>query len=160
MHTNSAFPAASAPFRNSFQHKNRPSPFRLGHFLNVHLIFQPQIICDHRDKLRVCRLTAIVLNGVPKIRIQYVHIPAVPRYLYRVPDSTFNSARRGLILLRDRRIQNFSHRIDYFPVVHRQNDSSSEILISLDVRGHSDLVNDLRHLRLKITRPKILTYRA
>ena len=38
--------------------------------LFIHLIFQPQIIGNHRDKLAISRLSSIILNGISKIGIE------------------------------------------------------------------------------------------
>ena len=55
------------------------------------LVFEPQIIGDHRDKLRVGRLAAVVLDGVAEIGIEHVHVPAVPGHLNGVADGTLHA---------------------------------------------------------------------
>ena len=49
--------------------------------MSIQLVFKPQIIRNHRDKLAICGLSSIILNGISKIRVQRIHIAAVPRDL-------------------------------------------------------------------------------
>ena len=52
----------------------------------MELIFQPQIIRDHGNKLRICGLSSVILNGVSKIRIERIHVASVPRHLDGMAD--------------------------------------------------------------------------
>jgi len=61
--------------------------YRHGVFL-IQLIFQPQIIRNHGDKLTIRGLTAIILNRISKIGIERIHVPSVPRDLDGVADGT------------------------------------------------------------------------
>ena len=57
----------------------------------IQLIFKPEIIRDHRDEFRIRGLSTIVLDGVPKVTIQRIHVAAVPRDLDGVADFINNS---------------------------------------------------------------------
>ena len=52
----------------------------------MQLILEPEIIRDHRNKLRIGGLSSVVLNGVPKITVQRIHVASVPRHLDGVAD--------------------------------------------------------------------------
>ena len=64
--------------------------------LLVQLILQPEIIRDHRDELRIRGLSAIILNGVPKVAVESIHIASVPRDLDRVANGTLHAGCGGL----------------------------------------------------------------
>ena len=68
-----------------------PLPHRRRRF-SIQFILQSQIIRDHRDKLRIGGLTSIVLNGVPKVAVEGIHVAAVPRDLDGVADGTLHAA--------------------------------------------------------------------
>jgi hypothetical protein len=65
--------------------------------ISIQLILQFQIIGYHGDKLAIRRLSAVVLDGVAKVRIKRIHVASVPSHLYRVTDGTFNAACGGLV---------------------------------------------------------------
>ena len=65
----------------------------------IQFVFEPQIICDHRDKLAICGLSSIVLNGISKVTIQRIHVASVPRDLDRVADSISNQLASSLLFL-------------------------------------------------------------
>ena len=52
----------------------------------IHLIFEPEIICDHGDELAICGLAAVVLYRVSEIGVEGIHVAAIPRDLDRVAD--------------------------------------------------------------------------
>ena len=61
----------------------------------VQLILQPEIIRYHRNKLRICGLSAVVLDGVAKVAVQRIHVASVPRDLNGVADGTLHAAGGG-----------------------------------------------------------------
>ena len=50
------------------------------------LVFETEIISDHRNELRIRGLAAVVLNGVPKVGVQGIHVAPIPRDLDGVAD--------------------------------------------------------------------------
>ena len=69
--------------------------------LLVQFVFEPQIICNHRDKLAICGLSAIILDGISKVRIQRIHVASVPRDLDGVADGALHARSGGLVFLGD-----------------------------------------------------------
>ena len=63
---------------------------RLGEhfFVLIQLILEPEVVCDHRDKFGIGRLTACILNGIPKVGIEGIHVTSVPCHLNGVADGT------------------------------------------------------------------------
>ena len=47
----------------------------------IQFVFQPQIIRNHRDKLAICGLSAVVLDCIAEIGVEGIHVAAVPRDL-------------------------------------------------------------------------------
>ena len=73
----------------------------LGCFLEklIELVFEPEIIRNHRDEFRICRLSTVILNGVAEVTVQRIHVAAVPRDLDGVANGSFNAAGRRLVFL-------------------------------------------------------------
>ena len=120
--------------------------------LFIHLILESEIIGDHGDEFGICGLASVVLNCVAEVGIEGIDVAAIPRDLDGVADSSLDAARGGLILLCDARVENFRNAVDYVAVVDREENCGAEILIALDMRGHSDLMYYFRDLRLHIGR--------
>ena len=81
--------AQKFPLVNPFHEKTPDPPFRqVGSFLSAspQLIFQPQIIRNHGNKLAIRGLSAVVLNGIAKIGIERIHVAAIPSDLDGVAD--------------------------------------------------------------------------
>lgn len=74
--------------------------------------FQPQLIRNHGDKLRISRLASGIMNGVPKVRIEHIYIASVPCHLNGMADGTFHSGGGGLISLGNGGVKLLGHRID------------------------------------------------
>lgn len=51
---------------------------------------QAELVGDHCDKFRVCRLAAAVVYGIAKVGIERINVASVPRYLNCVAYSPFN----------------------------------------------------------------------
>jgi len=118
--------------------------------MSIQLVFKPQIISYHGDKLTISRFSSVILNGIPKIRIQRIHVASVPRDLNSMTNGTLDAACGGLIFLRNRRVENFRDRINYVRVLDGEEDSGTEILVALDMRGDADLVDDASDLSLNV----------
>ena len=52
----------------------------------VQFILESEIIRDHGNKFRIGGLSAIVLDGIPKIGVERIHVAAIPRDLDGVAD--------------------------------------------------------------------------
>ena len=88
------------------------------------------------------------MNGVAKIAVEYINIPAVPGDLDGVPDRPLYPACGRVVPLCDLGIKAFGHRIDEGWVLDIHQDGAAEELIPLDVRRHPDLMQNLGHLHL------------
>ena len=97
----------------------------------IEFILEPEIISNHRDKLAICGLSSIVLDGVSKIGVKRIHVAAVPRDLDCVSDCSLNAACGGLVFLRDGRVKNLRDAVDDVAVIYREHYRSSEILVAL-----------------------------
>ena len=106
-------------------------------FCLVQLILQPQIIRDHCNKFRICGLSAIILNCIPKIRIKRIHVTSIPRDLNGVADSTLDTRGSSLIFLRNGGVENFCYTVYHVAIFNRQENCRAQILVSFDVRGYS-----------------------
>lgn len=67
--------------------------------LSADLVFQTEIVGDHRDEFAVGRLAACVLDRVSEIGVERVDVTSVPCNLDRVTDREFYAGRGGRILL-------------------------------------------------------------
>ena len=108
------------------------------------LIFQPQVVSYHGNKLTIGGLSAVVLYCVAKVAVQGIHVPSVPRHLNGVTDGTLHTAGRGGVFLCHRRVEDFGHRVDDVAVLDGEQNGGAEVLVALDVGGDADLVDDLR----------------
>ena len=97
----------------------------------MHLIFQPQIIRDHRNKFRIRGLSAVVLNSISKITVQCIHVASVPCDLDGVADGTLHAAGRGLIFLRHAGVEHLGHRVDDVAILDGEQNGGAEILVAL-----------------------------
>ena len=64
--------------------------------MSIHLIFQPQIIRDHGDELRIGGLAAVILDGVAEVGVEGIHVAAIPRHLNGVANGSFHAGGGGL----------------------------------------------------------------
>ena len=85
----------------------------------IQLIFKPQIISNHRDKLAIRGFSSIILDSVSKVRIERIHVASVPRDLDGVAYRALNAARSSLIFLCNRRVEYFGDTVDYVTVLYR-----------------------------------------
>ena len=115
-------------------------------------VSEAEVIRDHGNELGVCGLAAIVLNGVPEVGIEGIHVPAIPSYLDGMTDGALHAGGCGLILFCDRWVEDLGNRVDHVAVLYRHQNGGAEILISLNVSGHADLVDDLGDLRFNVGR--------
>ncbi len=96
---------------------------------------QPHLVGYHRDKLRVCGLSAQVVDGVAEVAVQGVHIAPVPCHLDGMADGALHPAGGGAVALGDLRVQALGHRVDILRLVHREQDGVPQELVTLDVSG-------------------------
>ena len=96
---------------------------------------QPHLIRDHGDELRVCGLSAQVMDGVAEVAVQRVHIAPVPCHLNGMADGALHPAGGGAVALGDLRVQALGHRVDILRLVHREQDGVPQELVTLDVSG-------------------------
>ena len=67
-----------------------------------------------------------------------------------MPDGALHAGRCGRERARDLRIEHLRDRIDDVHIVHRDHDRLAQILITLDVRRHADLMDDRSDKRLDV----------
>ena len=95
---------ASEATNNIFFHViNPPNPEILRNLKNIitlffalkaliHFVFQPDTVCDQRDKFRVCRLSFAIVNGIAKHLINRIHLTSAPCHLNCMTDGTLHAA--------------------------------------------------------------------
>ena len=83
---------------------------------------QPQLVGDHRDKLRIGGLAPGVADGVPEIGGEHLHISPVPCHLNGVTDCPLHSGGGGPEFFGDCGIKLLGDRVDDFAVLYRQLD--------------------------------------
>ena len=96
---------------------------------------QPHLISYHRNELRVSGFASQVMNRIPEIAVQGIHITPVPRHLDGMADGALHPAGRGAVALGDFRVQALGHRVDILRLVHREQDGVPQKLVTLDVSG-------------------------
>ena len=77
------------------------------------------------------------MNGISEIRIQSIHVASVPRDLDGVADGSLDTARGGLVFLRNGGVENFCYTVYHVAIFNRQENCRAQILVSFDVRGYS-----------------------
>ena len=105
--------------------------------LFIQLIFKSEIIRDHRNELAICGLSSVILNSIPKVTIERIHVAPIPRDLDGVAYRTLDTACGGLVLLCYRRVKYLCNAIYNVTILNREQDGSAEILVALDVCGDS-----------------------
>ena len=70
-------------------------------------VFQPQFIRDQGDKFGVGGFAFSGIDRIAEKGVQSFHPSPAPCHLDGVADGTLHSARRGLVFVRDRRIEEF-----------------------------------------------------
>ena len=96
-------------------------------------LIQPHLVGDHGNELRVCGLSAQVVDGVAEVAVQGIHIAAVPRHLDGMADGALHPAGGGAVALGNFRVQALGHRVDILRLVHREQDGVPQKLVTLDV---------------------------
>ena len=84
---------------------------RKGHLL-IHYVLQAHIVGNHRNKLRVGGLAAVVLDGVAEIRVQSVDVAPIPRNLNGVANGTLHTGGGRGIFLRNGGVEYLGYGID------------------------------------------------
>ena len=106
---------------------------------------QLQFVSDQGDELGIGGLALGIADRIPEKSLQRVQIPSVPCYLNGVADGTLYPGRRGLECLGHLGVQYLGDGIDHIHIFHRDDDGFPQVLIALDVGGHTDLVDDARN---------------
>ena len=75
------------------------------------LVFKPEVVRYHCDKLRIRGFSAGILYRIAEKSVEYVKVAPVPGDFYGVADRAFNAGRRRGVLLCDRRIKHLRDRI-------------------------------------------------
>ena len=117
----------------------------------VIFVFQTYFICDQSNKFRVGRLTFSGAYRIAEKRIDRVHFAPAPCNFDCMTYGTFYPARGRLMFFCDRRIQDFRDRIQHLHIVDCKDDRIPQILVSLDMRRNSDLVDNIGDISLQIT---------
>ena len=98
-------------------------------------LIQPHLVGDHCNELAVGGLSTQVMDGIPKIAVQGIHITSVPRYLDGMTDGALHTAGGGAVFLGDFWVQTLRYRVDVVRFVHRQQDGIPQELVAFDVGG-------------------------
>lgn len=114
-------------------------------------MLDPQFICNHRDKLGVGRFGFADVDGVAEQVADGVDVAAGPGYLDGVADGAFHAGRRRFEALGDSRIERFCNCPENFDIVVNHRNGFTQILISLNVGGNADFVDDAGDVGVKIT---------
>ena len=73
------------------------------------------------------------MNRIPEIAVQGINITPVPRHLDGMADGALHPAGGGAVALGNFRVQALGHRVDILRLVHREQDSVPQKLVTLDV---------------------------
>ena len=90
---------------------------------------QPHLIGDHRDELRVGRLTPQVMDGIAEVAIEGIHISPIPCHLDGMADGALHPAGSGTVFLGDFRVQALGHGVDILRLVHGEQDGIPQELV-------------------------------
>ena len=96
---------------------------------------QPHLISDHRNELAVRGFSSQIMDGIPEIAVQGIHITPVPRHLDGMADGTLHTAGGGAVFLGDLRVQTLGHCVDILRLVHGEQDGIPQELVALDMGG-------------------------
>ena len=86
------------------------------------------------------------MNGVAEVGVQGLHVPTVPRHFNGMADGALYAAGCGLIFFGNGRVKNFGDGVDNLAVVDGQQNGGAQILVALDMRRNTDLMDDLGDL--------------
>ena len=92
-------------------------------------LIQPHLIGYHRNELAVGGFASQVMNRIPKIAVQGIHVSPIPRHLDGVADGALHPAGGGAVFLGDFRVQALGHGIDVIRFIHRQEDGVPQELV-------------------------------
>ena len=94
---------------------------------------QPHLISYHRNKLRVGRFAAQIVDGVAEVAVQGIHIATVPCHLDGVADGPLYPAGGGAVFLGDLRGETLGGGVDVLRLVHGEQDGIPQELVAFDV---------------------------
>ena len=104
---------------------------------------QPHFVSNHRDEFAVGGFAPQVVNGIAEVAIEGIHIAPVPRHLDGVADGPLHAAGSGAVFLGNFRVEALGHSVDVLRLVHGEQDGIPQELVTFDVGGNTDLVQDL-----------------
>ena len=111
------------------------SSAQIGRIFNLQMLphplpfIQPHLISYHRNELRVCGLSAQVVDGVAEVAVQRIHIAPVPCHLDGMADGALHPAGGGSVALGDLRVQALGHRVDILRLVHCEQNGVPQELV-------------------------------
>ena len=103
---------------------------------------QLELVCNKRNKFRIRGLSLGIADGIAEKSLQSVQVASVPGYLDGMADGTLHAAGCGLECFCHLRVKHLGDGIDHIHVVDGNDDSFPQVLITLDVSGDTDLVDD------------------
>ena len=105
---------------------------------------QLQPVSDHGDELRVCGLSLGVAHSIAEEALKGIQVASVPGYLDGVANGALDAAGGGLEGLRHLRVQYLRDGVDDIHVVDGNDDRLTQVLVSLDVGGNADFMDEVR----------------
>ena len=90
---------------------------------------QPHLIGDHRDELRVGRLTPQVMDGIAEVTIEGIHISPVPCNLDGMADGALHAAGGSAVFLGNFRVQALGHGVDVLRLIHGEQNGIPQELV-------------------------------
>ena len=100
------------------------------------------------DKLRIRRFSLPIAYCITEKCIDRIHLSAAPGHLDGMTDRSLRTARCSLMFLGNGGIQDLGNRIEHLHIFHRHHDRIPQILISFDMRRHTDFMNNIGNINL------------
>ena len=113
-------------------------------------IFQPDFVRNQSYKLRIRRFSLSIAYCITEKCIDRIHLSAAPCHLDGMTDRSLHTARCSLMFLGNGGIQDLGNRIEHLHIFHRHHDRIPQILISFDMRRHTDFMNNIGNINLQI----------
>ena len=92
-------------------------------------LIQPHLVGYHRNKLRIGRLAAQVMDGIAKVAVESVHVSPVPCHLDGVADGAPHAAGGSAVFLGNFRVQALGHGVDVLRLVHGEQNGVPQELV-------------------------------
>ena len=107
------------------------------------LVADAKVVGDHCYKFGVCRLPSGVVDGIAEEGVECLHVAAIPSDLYGVADCPLHPRGGRGVLLGYGGVKDFCDGVDHLVVPDAHKDSCAKVLVSLDVRGNADLMDEI-----------------